>query len=284
MTTTNTLILAAGVLLASLVPSPVAHAEALTTTFDGGNANRGIMFDMLATNAIRITGFQVGFDSATTANIKLYSKPGTHVGSESDQSAWTDFGAQSLTADLAEGPGDYYQISKPILVGSGERRALYIQFGDLSTRISYTNGDGVGTLEASDSNLSIFEGVGVNALFGNLTQNRIPNVTIYYTLVDTTPPVVKLAGPKTVRTNDAKVTVAGTAYSDLGIDTVKFKYKVQRKSGKLRTKKSTVKIDDQGLFSKRIKSFKGTNPVRVLAFDTEGQRSTTSARVTIIGR
>ena len=54
--------------------------------------------------------------------------------------------------------------------------------------VSYTDGNGVGTVEASDGTLQILEGVGKAYPFGSTNQLRIWNGSVLYTRCDGTAP------------------------------------------------------------------------------------------------
>ncbi len=74
-------------------------------------------------------------------------------------------------------------LPTPISLLAGERRAFYLRETD-GRNLAYTDGDGVGTLEAADGNLRIFEGTGIGGTFGAPLADRIPNIAIHYTPAD----------------------------------------------------------------------------------------------------
>ncbi len=165
--------------LASLATTS-AFAETLTTTFAADNGNSGIMFDIVADQPIAIDAFQFATRSDTGAgSVEIYTKSGTHVGSEGNAGEWTSLGTFPYEAGPVETPKAAVGLPTPILVATGERRAFYIR--NPSVSLAYTGGDGTGTLEASDGKLRIYEGTGVNGTFGAASANRIPNITIHYT-------------------------------------------------------------------------------------------------------
>lgn len=272
----------AAVLAAGFLTSFVAKGETLTTAFTGGNSNDGIMFDVLAAENIWIHGFQVGLTNTTQGSVQLFSKAGTHVGFEADQTAWTDFGSQALSSSVANGPSQFYHIAEPILMKAAQRRALYIVEDPLAGPfVAYTNGDGVGSLEASNAHLSIFEGKGVSGNFGSLNNNRIPNVTIYYTLATIARPEVTLLGGKQVKSKKKSVVVTGVAASELGVKSVRIQYKVLQKNGKKKIVTRTVVPDKFGIFRRSIPVIPGRNRVTVTVIDTLDQTSKKAIKIIV---
>src|SRR4029450_7479398 len=72
------------------------RGASLTTTYVGGNGNRGIMFDISALNNILVTGFDTALQDSGT--LEIYGKTGTHIGFETDSSAWTLLGSATVTS------------------------------------------------------------------------------------------------------------------------------------------------------------------------------------------
>lgn len=164
--------------LASLATTS-AFAETLTTIFAGGNGNAGVMFDIVADQPVSINAFQFAtFAASPAGSVEIYTKSGTHVGSEGAPGDWASLGTVAYAAGPGLTPKAPVGLPTPIFLAAGERRAFYIR--DAGGGIAYTNGDGIGTLEASDGKLRIFEGTGVIGTFGAVSIDRIPNITVHY--------------------------------------------------------------------------------------------------------
>ena len=68
---------------------------------------------------------------------------------------------------------------KRVTINAGETTGLYLR-SDRNN--AYTNGTSVGAIAATNSNLTIYEGYGVSALFGVFYSPRIWNGTIFYSV------------------------------------------------------------------------------------------------------
>ncbi len=165
--------------LASLTTTS-AFAETLTTTFAGGNSARGIMFDVVVNQPVAIDALQFAMSGNTDAgSVEIYTKSGTHVGSEGNAGAWTSLGVFPYAAGPVLTPKAPVGLPASILLAAGESRAFYIR--NMGVNLASTNGTGTGTTVASDGTLRILEGTRVGDTFGPTTADRIPNITIHYT-------------------------------------------------------------------------------------------------------
>ena len=150
----------------------------LVTPLLGGNGSTGSMFDVVATNAVRVTGFQQAWLSTGAVTAEVYFKTGTHVGFETNAGAWTLLGSQA--GIVPDGSLDLTPILIPIdvRIPAGARVAFYVT-GTTGT-VNYTNGTAVGNLLATDGNIDILEGVGKSYPFGATNTPRNFNGAIYY--------------------------------------------------------------------------------------------------------
>src|SRR5690606_31956208 len=71
----------------------------ITTIFTGGNQFAGNMFDITASGGedIQIESFDINMDPGSGL-ISVYYKSGSYIGFESDASAWTLLGAETVTS------------------------------------------------------------------------------------------------------------------------------------------------------------------------------------------
>src|SRR5690606_34203291 len=155
-----------------------AASGSLTTTFAGGNALAGSMFDLEAINNLTIDSFDVNMATGDTADIEVYYKTGTWVGSESNPAAWTLVGTATNITSAGVGLPTPLNLDLGINVTAGTRVAFYVT--RTTGSLTYTNGTTVGALFASDSNLKMFEGAGKGYPFGSTFQPRNFNGNIIY--------------------------------------------------------------------------------------------------------
>lgn len=141
------------------------------------NAQRGIMFDVVATNSIIVQNFDMEFSSGAL-NVNIYYKVGTHVGFETTPGAWTFLGSASV-GSLGSSALTPLPIAVNVTVDAGCRIAFYITNTGAITA-NYTNGTAVGNTAASDVNVRICEGTGKEWPFSTSFSPRIPNVRMYY--------------------------------------------------------------------------------------------------------
>lgn len=255
----------------ALLTFGIARADSLTTTFEGGNNNTGIMFDVTAVKNLTIDSIQFSFSSTGTSNVEIYTKTGTHVGFEANAAAWTLVSSGSVTATEVKTPLTPLLLAVPTEIEAGNKQAFYIRrvTGD---SIAYTNGTGNGNLVASDPNLLIYEGKGVNASFGALANNRIPNITMHYTpevATDTEKPTFKIFGKKQFTTVSPKVVIYGYASDDTEIDRVKAK--IKNPDGKKKVK--NAKIYSGGLVKSKFRVTEGVTKAIYKAIDRDGKKS-----------
>ncbi|PKP17763.1 MAG: hypothetical protein CVU05_14945, partial [Bacteroidetes bacterium HGW-Bacteroidetes-21] len=155
--------------------------NALTTLYSSGEgAYPGNMFDITATNEITITRFDGNVNQST--QMEIYYKVGTYVGSETVASDWILVGTAYVNANGA-GVATSIPIPVNVTIPAGQTYGFYITTTNVTDRLSYSVGNSVGTLLASDANLQIFEGCGLLYPFGNSSSLMIPRKwhgSIYY--------------------------------------------------------------------------------------------------------
>ena len=170
-------------LLAALVAGAVVHAGAAqaqtvsTPPWPGAIGWNGLMFDVTATNALTVNTVVSGVQAAGT--FEIYGRSGTHVGFEGSSAGWTLLGAGVAPTT---GAG---QLTVPVAVAipAGQSYAFYIS-GQGGARGGYETGTAVGSVAASDANLSLLDGSAVNLGFGGVafTPRRLAG-SITYTAV-----------------------------------------------------------------------------------------------------
>ncbi|MCP5548057.1 MAG: hypothetical protein H7A50_11865 [Akkermansiaceae bacterium] len=258
-------------LSAALLTIGIARADSLTTTFEGGNGNNGVMFDVTAVKKLTVDSIQFSFSTPGTSIVEIYTKTGTHVGFEGDAGAWTLVSSGSVTATEAKTPLTPLLLALPTEIEAGNKQAFYIR-RTAGGNVAYTNGTGTGNLVASDPNLLIYEGQGVSGSFGGTNANRIPNVTIQYTpevATDTEKPTFKIFGKKQFTTVSPKVKIFGYASDDTEIDRVKAK--IKNPDGKKKVK--NAKLYSGGLVISKFRVKEGVTKAQYKAIDRDGKKS-----------
>ena len=172
----------------------------LTTTFIGGNALAGSMFDLEAINGLTIDSFDVNMPSNQTADIEVYYKTGTWVGSESTPASWTLVGTAANITSAGVGLPTPLNLNLGINVAAGARVAFYVT--RTAGSLTYTNGTTVGALFASDSNLQMFEGAGKGYPFASTFQPRNFNGNIVYSTASVITPFSGALDCSNIGTND----------------------------------------------------------------------------------
>ncbi len=159
----------------------VAEASVLTTTFASNNGQAGNMFDVVvkSTHNLVVTGFDLNLNAGTWA-VSLYTKAGSWVGTA--QSAWTLLGSNTVTSSNKD-QATFFDVTD-FTLNALSTSAFYVTTGSSTSSFRYTNAStNVGTVAASDSDLSVLVGAGVANLFGFAFQNRIWNGAIHYSEV-----------------------------------------------------------------------------------------------------
>ncbi len=156
--------------------------DVLTTGFAGGNGNFGTFFDINALNDITINSFDAHMQPGSPVDVLVYYKPGTWVGSQTNQAAWTLIGEAPGTVPNGAGVPTPLNLNLGQVINAGETGAFYVTAQVLNGGFSYTNGTGTGNIWAQDDNLQFLEGGAVGGFFtGSLFQPRVFNGNIHYT-------------------------------------------------------------------------------------------------------
>lgn len=156
---------------------------ALATSYASTNAGKGVMFNVVATNAITATCFDLNLIMATIGNYEVYYKAGSYVGSETNAAAWTLIGSNPSVPSLGLDYPSPLNIPINLFIPAGQTYGFYITSTNVSntTGVRYIAGTGYTTI-ASDANVAIAGGVGKAYPFLTTFNNRIFNGTLHYTL------------------------------------------------------------------------------------------------------
>ncbi|MEM6269103.1 MAG: PKD domain-containing protein [Bacteroidota bacterium] len=138
----------------------------LATPFNSNNGFGGNMWNVTATNTTTITNLAGNFDTGTTVDVQVYWRPnGTFVGNETNQNNdWILLGtATGITSAGTDQPTNL-NLNFAATIPAGQTVGFYMQQINATTNaVNYTNGSSIGTVLASDANITIFEGIGKGA-------------------------------------------------------------------------------------------------------------------------
>jgi hypothetical protein len=158
-------------------------AAILQTTFMAANRMDGNMFDVTALYNVLITDFDANLDDGTSSGaggyMKIYYKTGTHVGFETNSSAWT-FIDSAFVNPVASGVPTSIPIPVNLTIPAGQTCAFYITGNHSGCDVKYSNGTAVGAVYAQDANLQIKEGVGKGYPFASTYSPRVWNGIVHY--------------------------------------------------------------------------------------------------------
>lgn len=156
--------------------------DSLQTTYITDNSFDGVMFDVVATNDITVHCFNANLSSGTV-DIEIYSRSGTHVGNEMSNVGWTLLGTATGVVSQGTGQATNIPIDVNTTILAGNTMAFYItEIGVASgSPMNYTDGTAVGTILASDANVDILEGAGLEYPFANFFTPRNFNGDMFYT-------------------------------------------------------------------------------------------------------
>mmetsp|Transcript_16737 Transcript_16737/g.26076 ORF Transcript_16737/g.26076 Transcript_16737/m.26076 type:complete len:886 (-) Transcript_16737:1612-4269(-) len=170
----------------------VSTLKALATILAGGFLQAGNMFDVSVPSVeqggpaggVTVLALEVSTISTDDICVEVYSKAGTHVGSEENASDWTMLGATTTTG---EGAAEATRIPlgslDPVHIAPGERRAFYVVMPKEEMRYTKPVRDEVtGDIFTSSDEIQIHVG-SVNTFdFGGFQSNRIWNGAVIYAL------------------------------------------------------------------------------------------------------
>lgn len=152
--------------------------DVLATPYDSNNGLDGIMFDLTALSDITINCFEVNMALGNYDAVILH-KTGTHVGFEQSAGAWTELGTAPAIPSNGEGVPTAIPIDVNVGMVAGTTHAFYISTTDGSST-KYTDGNLLSAVFASDANLQVKQGTGINYPFAFNLSPRKFNGTIHY--------------------------------------------------------------------------------------------------------
>jgi photosystem II stability/assembly factor-like uncharacterized protein len=154
----------------------------ITTSFNASNGSGGVMFDISTSNNINLTGFGLNLYSGQKT-VYIYYKNGTHIGFENDSLAWIFLDSITVTSG-GSGGSTLVNLSSTLSCIQGQTYGFFLS-NSVWPDFRYIAGNATGSLQSSDPNISIYEGVGRRSKYFNsqIFQDRKFSGTIYYNVV-----------------------------------------------------------------------------------------------------
>jgi hypothetical protein len=146
------------------------------------------MFDVTATNTITISCFDANLPALSLGGYEIYFKLGSYVGSETNAASWTLIGSEGSLLSLGLNVATPLSIPVNKTILAGQTFAFYITASNpvISTGLLTTTNSGYSAI-TSNSDVTIFGGVGITYPFGTISADRSFNGTVHYALGDPLP-------------------------------------------------------------------------------------------------
>ncbi len=183
--TTSDSVLCAGdsTLLSFSAISGTPADTVLPTPVINNNGQDGNMFNITATNTIRVRYFEglIANTPNPTTQYYIYYKVGTHVGFENNAAAWTLL-AGPITVTLNAPPMmTVIPVTVNMVIPAGQTYAFYLtNTSAASNNNRYHNGTATGNVAATNSDLTVYEGTGGAYPFGTFFNARPWEGIIHY--------------------------------------------------------------------------------------------------------
>ncbi|KAI2508884.1 Metallo-peptidase family M12B Reprolysin-like [Fragilaria crotonensis] len=157
-------------------PLPTSgQADAVATTFAGGNGQAGNMIEVLASKNIVVKSFDIHTYNTGSVHAYVYYKKGSYVGFETIPSAWTKIADTWVVGKGSPNPTPIpAKDVVPVSIRAGETYSFYITLTDSSMR--YTNGK----VAAGDASIKFIRSNGNKYPFGASYPDRIWNGVLNY--------------------------------------------------------------------------------------------------------
>jgi hypothetical protein len=151
--------------------------DSLTTIYNTNNGLAGCMFNITAATALTLDHLYANLYTGTSTYAISY-KTGSYVGFNASPGAWTVIDSATITA--TQNVPQLVPIPLNISMNAGDTIAFYFTRTTGTGGMKYTDGTQEGALYASNSDMSIYQGIGVAYPFGLVFTPRIWNGTVVY--------------------------------------------------------------------------------------------------------
>lgn len=149
----------------------------LRTRFIGGNGAAGSMFDIWPRDHLVLFGMGIHTSAEERTTVEVWTKSGSFQGYETNATAWTRLLSTEIDG-LGRGKPTFINLN-PFRIAAMQTRAFYVTVTG-GSGLRYTNGNGVGTVYASNADVDIIEGAGKRYPFGSTFRDRQWNGVLQY--------------------------------------------------------------------------------------------------------
>ncbi len=199
-------------LVAMLSVAASAQILTLQSTLQGGNGQKGNMFNVnnISAGPITVTSLDQNFLAAGTSTMEIYTKAGSYAGSETLAANWTLVGSVAGVVHGGAGIAVPIPMTLNVTIPAGTTRGFYVTCtAAAATNVAYTNGNlvlplpvGAGANGPADANIRFVGGIGnaypFGATFGGPTPGgvgRCWNGKINYVVGGASAPLWQVNGP-----------------------------------------------------------------------------------------
>jgi lysophospholipase L1-like esterase len=163
-------------LFAEAIRGNLFFDDSLKTTTSSTTNWNGAMFDLVAHDNIIVDSFQLKINTLGVQEVELYTKPGTHLGYETNSTPWTYRGSVLVNVTNNQ---NYTNIPLgSISINNGDTMGMYFQMTNTSSLLSYRSVSA--PITRSTNQLEIITGSGSSHNFGGNYFPRDLNCGVYY--------------------------------------------------------------------------------------------------------
>lgn len=157
-------ILALSMLIAAA--TPIAAQSPFLTTFAGGSASEGNMFDVMGIAPLVITGFDVHLTGTATIEIYAVTAGTSLLGNETNPAAWTLLGSAANVVGAGPGVPTPVPIALNFPINQGQLQGFYVTTTAGGASLTSTPGVAFGSIYGTNAELLMLEGLGNAYPFG----------------------------------------------------------------------------------------------------------------------
>jgi len=209
-----------------IVRGNLFYSSDLHSTLNSNINFNGTMFDLIASDSIVLDSFDVKIFSTGMQGVEVFYKSGTHLGYETDASAWT-----FLDDAMVNVTSSNQWTTVPIgglSIAAGDTVGIHVRMENSGANLSYSNVSSPET--RSTPELTMITGSGVSANFGNNYYPRDWSGGVYYhhgyrplgdCATDTIEAMIVLSESELVAGNDTILDITDTlvAQASAGFET-----------------------------------------------------------------
>lgn len=164
------------VFYAQVVRGDLFYKESLHTTLNSNINFNGTMFDLVASDSIVIDSFDVKIVSPGMQGVEVFYKSGSHLGFETDASAWTYYG--NTTVDVIN-TNEWTAVPiSGLSIAQGDTVGIHIRMQNAGSNLAYQSVPA--PITRSTQELTMITGSGISANFANNYYPRDWSGGVYY--------------------------------------------------------------------------------------------------------